>query len=92
MRFVSILKNITSSEIKGKSLWKDLKKTGKLRSHYEKGGLSKHMTQKDEATMVFPALKSNKKTESKKFPTGPIERTPKPGYLIALVPFLGVRW
>ena len=29
---------------------------------------------------------------SKKSPTGPTERTPKPEYLIALAPYLGVRW
>ena len=29
---------------------------------------------------------------SKKSPTGPAERTPKPEYLIALAPHLGVRW
>ena len=30
--------------------------------------------------------------QSKKSPTGPTERTPKPEYLIALAPYLGVRW
>ena len=29
---------------------------------------------------------------SKKSPTGPTERTPKPEYLIALATYLGVRW
>ena len=29
---------------------------------------------------------------SKKSPTGPTERTPKPEYLIALATSLGVRW
>ena len=29
---------------------------------------------------------------SKKSPTGPKERTPKPEYLIALASYLGVRW
>ena len=29
---------------------------------------------------------------SKKSPTRPTERTPKPEYLIALVSYLGVRW
>ena len=29
---------------------------------------------------------------SKKFPTGPIEWTPKPEYLKALANYLGVRW
>ena len=29
---------------------------------------------------------------SKKSPTGPTERTPKPEYLIALASYLGVRW
>ena len=29
---------------------------------------------------------------SKKSPTGPTERTPKPEYLISLAPYLGVRW
>ena len=29
---------------------------------------------------------------SKKSPTGPTERTPKPEYLIALATCLGVRW
>ena len=29
---------------------------------------------------------------SKKSPTGPTERTPKPKYLISLAPYLGVRW
>ena len=29
---------------------------------------------------------------SKKSPTGPTEQTPKPEYLIALAPSLGVRW
>ena len=29
---------------------------------------------------------------SKKSPTGPTERTPKPEYLQALVTYLGVRW
>ena len=29
---------------------------------------------------------------SKKSPTGPAERTPKPEYLIALATYLGVRW
>ena len=29
---------------------------------------------------------------SKKSPTGPTERTPKPEYLIALAAYLGVRW
>ena len=29
---------------------------------------------------------------SKKSPTGPTEWTPKPEYLIALAPYLGVRW
>ena len=29
---------------------------------------------------------------SKKSPTGPTERTPKPEFLIALVTYLGVRW
>ncbi len=29
---------------------------------------------------------------SKKPPTGPTERTPKPEYLIALATYLGVRW
>ena len=29
---------------------------------------------------------------SKKYPTGPTERTPKPEYLIALATYLGVRW
>ena len=29
---------------------------------------------------------------SKKSPTGPTERTPKPEYLIALPTYLGVRW
>ena len=29
---------------------------------------------------------------SKKSPKGPTERTPKPGYLIALAFHLGVRW
>ena len=37
--------------------------------------------------------KQNEKTQhSKKSPTGPTERTPKPEYLIVLVTFLGVRW
>ena len=31
-------------------------------------------------------------TLSKKSPTGPTERTPKPEYLIALATYLGVRW
>ena len=30
--------------------------------------------------------------KSKKSPTGPTERTPKPEYLIALATYLGVRW
>ena len=30
--------------------------------------------------------------QSKKSPTGPTERTPKPEYLISLAPYLGVRW
>ena len=30
--------------------------------------------------------------KSKKSPTGPTERTPKPEYLIALATSLGVRW
>ena len=30
--------------------------------------------------------------ESKKSPTGPTERTPKPEYLITLATYLGVRW
>ena len=30
--------------------------------------------------------------DSKKSPTGPTERTPKPEYLIALATYLGVRW
>jgi len=34
----------------------------------------------------------NGRVVSKKSPTGPTDRTPKPGYLIALVTFLGVRW
>ena len=29
---------------------------------------------------------------SKKSPTGPTERTPKPEYLITLATYLGVRW
>ena len=29
---------------------------------------------------------------SKKSPTGPTERTPRPEYLIALATYLGVRW
>ena len=29
---------------------------------------------------------------SKKSPTGPIERIPKPEYLVALATYLGVRW
>ena len=29
---------------------------------------------------------------SKKSPTGPTERTPKPEYLVALATYLGVRW
>ena len=29
---------------------------------------------------------------SKKSPTGPTERTPKPEYLISLATYLGVRW
>ena len=29
---------------------------------------------------------------SKKSPTGPTERSPKPGYLITLATYLGVRW
>ena len=29
---------------------------------------------------------------SKKSPTGPTERTPKPEYLVSLAPYLGVRW
>ena len=29
---------------------------------------------------------------SKKFPTGPTERTPKPEYLIALATYLGFHW
>ena len=31
-------------------------------------------------------------SSSKKSPTGPTERTPKPEYLIALANYLGVRW
>ena len=31
-------------------------------------------------------------TKSKKSPTGPTERTPKPEYLISLATYLGVRW
>ena len=30
--------------------------------------------------------------KSKKSPTGPTERTPKPEYLIALATYLGARW
>ena len=30
--------------------------------------------------------------QSKKSPTGPTERTPKPEYLITLPTYLGVRW
>ena len=33
-----------------------------------------------------------RKIESKKSPTGPTERTPKPEYRISLGPCLGVRW
>ena len=35
---------------------------------------------------------SNPSNSSKKSPTGPTERTPKPVYLIALGTYLGVRW
>ena len=34
----------------------------------------------------------DKSFHSKKSPTGPTERTPKPEYLIALAAYLGVRW
>ena len=36
--------------------------------------------------VTFPML------TSKKSPTGPTERTPKPEYVIALATYLGVRW
>ena len=43
--------------------------------------------------MIFPGQKNPKKRSlSKKSPTGPTERTPKPEHLIALVTSLGVRW
>ena len=35
---------------------------------------------------------NNDMFHSKKSPTGPTERTPKPEYLISLAPYLGVRW
>ena len=38
------------------------------------------------------ALDLNFRYKSKKSPTGPTERTPKPEYLIALATPLGVRW
>ena len=37
-------------------------------------------------------LENSKWVMSKKSPTGPTERTPKPEYLIALATSLGVRW
>ena len=38
------------------------------------------------------AVKEQLDSMSKKSPTGPTERTPKPEYLIALATSLGVRW
>ena len=39
-----------------------------------------------------PTKLANFQAVSKKSPTGPTERTPKPEYLIALATSLGVRW
>ena len=39
----------------------------------------------------FPIIFGNNHI-SKKSPTGPTERTPKPEYLIALATYYGVRW
>ena len=50
-------------------------------AHFEKFTLLK--------TNIFPPKGT---IESKKSPTGPTERTPKPQYLIALATSLGVRW
>ena len=52
--------------------------------HLHLGGESKKHPQKDPEKKTYHL--------SKKSPTEPTERTPKPGYLIALVTFLGVRW
>ena len=43
------------------------------------------------ATSYWRAWKVGK-SKSKKSPTGPTERTPKPEYVIALATYLGVRW
>ena len=40
----------------------------------------------------FRAVMLNFRLLSKKSPTGPTERTPKPEYLLALATYLGVRW
>ena len=40
----------------------------------------------------WPCQQFLKVQYSKKSPTGPTERTPKPKYLIALATYLGVRW
>ena len=44
-------------------------------------------------TNIAKKTSPNKHTQvSKKSPTGPAERTPKPEYLLALATYLGVRW
>ena len=43
-------------------------------------------------SFIYSILLSFMTVESKKSPTGPTERTPKPEYLIALVTSLGLRW
>ena len=45
----------------------------------------------DPANPSFQLLSFCSRLFSKKFPTGPTERTPKPEYLIALATYLGVR-
>ena len=55
--------NITSSERMAKVYEKN-KKTGKLRWHYEKRPFQAQWPPKDEATMVFPPQKANKKKQN----------------------------
>ena len=59
-----------------------------LGNHDEKNCLS--LESRDNGIVNHQLLGMN--PNSKKSPTGPTERTPKPEYLIALATYLGVRW
>ncbi len=60
-------------------------------------GMSRILSEKSLGAKVVRPLNKEKGWKrdvhiSKKSPTGPTERTPKPEYLIALATYLGVRW